>query len=114
MLKYVKEIIIVVLQLLMFYVFPIFAGPTDTMGMVFLIILSVFVLSFLIGLISKMKIKILYPVIVSIMFIPSVNIHYNESALIHTVWYFVISTLSLIIGMLLRKFIKDKFKKENK
>ena len=38
--KYLKEIIIVLLQLFMFYIFPVFAGPTDTMGMVLLIILA--------------------------------------------------------------------------
>ena len=38
--KYIKEIIILILQLFMFYIFPLFAGPTDAMGMVFLIWLS--------------------------------------------------------------------------
>ena len=33
--KYLKEILILLIQLFMFYVFPLFAGPTDIMGMVF-------------------------------------------------------------------------------
>ena len=32
--KNIKEIIIGILQLLLFYVLPLFAGPTDAMGMV--------------------------------------------------------------------------------
>ena len=38
--KYLKEIIIFLLQLFMFYIFPLFAGPTDVMGMVLLIIME--------------------------------------------------------------------------
>lgn len=30
--KYLKEILILLIQLFMFYVFPLFAGPTDVMG----------------------------------------------------------------------------------
>ena len=44
----------------MFYIFPLFAGPTDAMGMVLLIIIATFVLSIIIGSISKEKIKYLY------------------------------------------------------
>ena len=32
--KYLKEILILLIQLFMFYVFPLFAGPTDVMGMI--------------------------------------------------------------------------------
>lgn len=52
----------------MFYIFPLFAGPTDTMGMVILIILVTFILSIEIGIISKEKIKYLYSIIIAILF----------------------------------------------
>ena len=55
--KNIKEIIIGILQLLLFYVLPLFAGPTDAMGMVFLIIVGTFILSLLIGILSNNKIK---------------------------------------------------------
>ena len=87
----------------MFYIFPLFAGPTDAMGMVFLIILATFVLSLIIGSISKEKLKYLYPIIVLILFIPSVFIYYNESALIHSVWYLIDSFIGLIIGSIIYK-----------
>ena len=107
--KYLKEIIIVLLQLFMFYIFPLFAGPTDAMGMVLLIILSTFGLSFVLSCISKNRIKYLYPVIISILFIPSVFIYYNESALIHSIWYLVISSIGIIIGLIIN-FICNKFR----
>ena len=38
--KCIKEMVVLLIQLFMFYVFPLFAGPTDAMGMVFLIIFT--------------------------------------------------------------------------
>lgn len=107
--RYLKEIIILLLQLFMFYIFPLFAGPTDVMGMVLLIIFSTFGLSFVLSCISKNRIKYLYPVIISILFIPSVFIYYNESALIHSIWYLVISSIGIIIGLIIN-FICNKFR----
>ena len=104
MTKFIKEFLIILVQFFMFYVFHIFAGPTDVMGMVILIILSVFVLSILMGL-SKEKFKYFYPIIISILFIPSVFIYYNESALIHSIWYFVISVIGLLVGIVIYKLI---------
>ena len=104
--RFVKEIIILVIQLFMFYIFPLFAGPTDMMGVVLLIILSTFLLSFVLGCISKERIKYLYPVIISILFIPSVFIYYNESALIHSLWYLTISTIGMSIGLIINQIIK--------
>ena len=101
--RYLKETVILLLQLFMFYIFPLFAGPTDAMGMVFLILVSVLVLSFVMGIISKEKIKYLYPVVVAVVFIPSVFIYYNESALIHSLWYFVVSAVGLLVGAFVRK-----------
>ena len=99
--RYMKEWIILILQLFMFYIFPLSAGPTDTMGMVVLIILMTLILSFVMGMISNNKVKYLYPVVVSITFIPSVFIYYNETALIHAVWYLVVSSVGLVIGTVL-------------
>ena len=106
--KYIKELVILVIQLFMFYIFPLFAGPTDAMGMVFLIILVTFLLSTTMGSISCEKVKYLYPIVIAIIFIPSVYLHYNDSALIHSVWYFVVSTIGLVMGMLIRKLIYRK------
>ena len=103
--RYLTEIIILLLQLFIFYIFPLFAGPTDTIGMVVLIILATLLLSAVIGLISDKKMKYLYPIITAILFVPSVFIYYNETALIHSVWYLVVSSVGMIIGAILRKLI---------
>lgn len=110
MIKYMKEIIVLLIQLFMFYIFPMFSGPTDAMGMVVLIILMTFILSLIIGSISKEKIKYLYSLIVAIIFIPSIFIYYNESALIHSVWYLVVSSVGLVIGITLQKLSNIKVK----
>ena len=104
--KYFKEIIILIIQLFVFYIFPLFAGPTDAMGMVFLIWLSTIILGIVVASISNKKIKYLYPVVISILFIPSVFIYYNESALIHSLWYLVSSGIGILIGSIIQLIIK--------
>lgn len=104
--KYLKEILVLILQIFMFYIFPMFAGPTDAMGMVVLILLATFVLSIVIASVSNQKIKYFYPILVAVLFVPSVYIYYNESALIHTIWYLVDSTLGLLVGMLIHRVVK--------
>ena len=106
--RYLKEVIILAIQLFMFYIFPLFAGPTDTMGMVLLIILATLLLSIIIGSISKEKIKYLYPIIVAILFIPPIFIYYNESALIHSIWYLVVSSIGLLVGTIIYKLTHRK------
>ncbi len=106
--KYFKEIIIILIQIFMFYVFPLFAGPTDAMGIVLLILIATFVLSIIIGAVSKEKLKYIYPLIIATIFIPSVWIYYNDSALIHSLWYLVDSVIGLIIGSVLFKVIDKK------
>ena len=104
--KYLKEIIVLLIQLFMFYIFPMFAGPTDAMGMVFLIWVSTIILGLIITLISSNKIKYLYPIIIAILFIPSVFIYYNESALVHSLWYLVSSSVGVLIGTIIYKLCK--------
>jgi len=103
--KYLKEIIILIIQLIMFYLFPLIAGPTDVMGMIIILIMSVLILSIIVGVLSKEKIKYLYPIIVAILFLPSIFIYYNDSALIHALWYLIISFIGLLIGIILKKLV---------
>ena len=105
MARYGKELVILILQLGMFYIFPLFAGPTDTMGMVFLILLTTVLLSTLIGVLSGSNWKFLYPIVTAVAFIPSAFIYYNASALIHSLWYLVASIIGLIPGALTHRLI---------
>ena len=109
--RYVKELIIFVLQLLAFYILPLFAGPTDIMGLVLLIIITTFALSLVVGVILNNKIKYLYPIVTAVVFLPTVPIYYNSSALIHSVWYLVVSGVGLLIGLGVN-FVVDKIKQK--
>lgn len=104
--KYLLEIILLIIQILTFYIFPFTAGPTDAMGMVLIIIIETFILSLALGLLEERKLKYFCPPIIAVLFIPSVFIHYNSSALIHSLWYLVISTIGIILGTIIRWIIK--------
>lgn len=106
--KYLKEILTLLIQLYMFYILPLFSGPTDMMGMVLIIIIVAFILSIFIGMFSKIKLKYVYPILISILFIPSVYLYYNNTALIHAVWYLIVSYAGLIIGIIINKIFKIK------
>ena len=108
--NYIKEIIILIIQLFMFYIFPLFAGPTDAMGMVFLIWLSTMFLAIIITIISSKKVKYFYPIVIAILFIPSVFIYYNESALIHSLWYLISSSIGMLIGIVISVIVKKIIK----
>lgn len=69
--KYIVEIIIFFIQLFMFFVSLLFAGPIDGMGMVVLILLTTLILSVIIGKIPKNKIKYFYPAATAVAFLPS-------------------------------------------
>ncbi len=103
---FVKEVSFLILQLLLFYALPLFTGPTDVMGMVVLMLLGTFLLSVLTGCLSDKKVKYLYPLIVSALFIPSVFIYYDASALVHSLWYLVMASGGIAIGSFIHLLIK--------
>ena len=96
--NYLKEIVVLLIQLAMFYLYPIYALPIDPMGMVFIIIAITLLLSAVLGAISNNKIKFFYPIVIAVLFIPSVFIYYNGSAMVHAVWYLVVSSVGLLAG----------------
>lgn len=106
--RFFKEIIILLIQLFMFYIFPLFAEPTDAMGMVVIILFTTFILSIIIASVSKEKMKYLYPIVVAILFIPSIFIYYNESALVHSIWYLIDAAIGTVIGSIINKLTNKK------
>ena len=100
--RYIKELICLILQLVMFYLFPLCAGPTDAMGMVVIILVTTWMFAMMVGMFSKNKIKYIYPIVVALLFIPSVFIHYNETALVHAIWYLVDAYAGLLWGMFVK------------
>ena len=100
--KYLPEGLLLLLQAAMYYLFPLTCGPTDAMGMVFLILCSVFLFALLEGAISPRPVKYAWPAAVSLLFLPSVPIWYNSSALVHALWYLVVSAVGLALGCFIR------------
>ena len=96
--RYIKELAILTVQLFLFYLFPLFAGPTDAMGMVVLILLGTLTLSLVLGAVSRSPFKWGYPALCAVLFLPSIPLYYNFSALIHAVWYLVIAAGGLLLG----------------
>lgn len=91
-----------VAQVLLYYLLPAFAGPTDGIAMVLLILLGTLVLSGALGMGSGKKGKFLYPVLAGVLFLPSIPIYYNESAWVHSLWYFAVSAFGVGAGSLIR------------
>ena len=104
--KYSKELLLLLLQAAAFYLFPPFALPFGAMGMVMMLLLFPFLLAVLMGLFSGSALKYLFPAAAALLFIPSVFIYYNESALIHALWYLVISFAGLLPASLARRLLK--------
>ena len=106
--KFKKEIIIIMIQLIMFYIYPLFIKLVGPIGMVLMIILVTFILSLIMGTVSKEKIKYFYPFLVSLVFIPTVYIYYNDSALIHSIWYLIVSIVGEFLGIIISKLNNKK------
>lgn len=98
MIKIKKLLPYLVVNLITFYILPILIRDTGT-GMLILIIiipLITFMTSLLYGL--KNSFGWLYPLFVMAIFLPSIFIYYNESALIYTWIYGGLSLLGSFIG----------------
>lgn len=98
--KYIKTLIILIIQLILFYLFPLTAGPTDVMGMVVIMFAVTFVLGMVLGIIERNKIKFLFPVIIALLFIPTICIYYNWSAFSYTAVHMILSYAGLGLGIL--------------
>ena len=106
--KFRKELLILALQIFLYYIFPLFAGPTDAMGMVFVIIVGTFALGYFFALASRWKWMWCWPAVVSVLFAPTVLIYYNSSAWVHVLWYLVLSAAGMLFGLLIRKLFQLK------
>ena len=96
--RYGKEMVIAVLQLLLFYAYPAYAFGIDAMGAVFIMLFATVVLALVLGILSRSSLKWAYPALCAVAFLPTVPIYYNSSALIHGVWYLVVAAVGLAVG----------------
>ena len=106
--KYLNLIIFLILQVLIFYLLPLVMTSDSFLIVIFLMLILTFLLTVICTILLDMKIKYFYPLIVALIFIPTVFIYYNESALIHTLWYFLDSLIGLMIGICIYKLRKKK------
>ena len=108
--KYKKEIIILVLQLIVFYILPLIATPSDTFGLIVLDIILTYAISIVVGLTIKSNYKYLYPIVITILYIPSVFIYFNQLFLKHILWYLADSYLGLVVSSNIMWMMKEKKK----
>ena len=106
--RYWKEIGIILVQLFMFYGLPLLDGPVNGLEMVVLILLVTMLLSVVLGAVSSHRIKYMYPLAIAVLFVPSVWMYYNESALIHAMWYLKGAAIGLAIGSFDRWLVCQK------
>ena len=103
--KYSKEIIILLIQFICLYLLPFIAPFISKDAMVITIFLNMiltFILSIIFGKISKIKLQYLYPIIVSLLFIPASYIYYDEVIWIYMIFHLIASFIGIGIGKLLR------------
>ena len=106
--KLKKGLIFVLLQAIIFYILPLFAGPTDIMGLVFLQFGLTFVLSLLVGVLSKGNMKFVFPVIATVGFVPAVTVFYNYTAYIYLLFYAIITVCGVMFGIIFRYIKLEK------
>jgi hypothetical protein len=99
--KYRKEIIILIIQIILFYILPLIANNISKDAMVITIFLNMiftFIMSLIIYSISKYKIKYLYPILVFILFIPSGCIYYPQwdAIIIYALFHLIVSLIVML------------------
>ncbi len=106
--KNIKESVVIFIQLLVFYVLPLFTPKGQEMGLILFVVVATLILSSIFGFISNNKLKYFYPIFISVLFIPSIFIYYNDSAFIYVFWHLLEAYLGLLIGVGIKFLITDK------
>ena len=101
--KYKKEIAAALIQLAIFWLLPLAMLKVSPMSMVLIMLICTLVLSGYIAGASQSGIKYLFPVFAAAMFLPTVPVYYNSSALIHALWYLTASCIGMAMGALKKK-----------
>lgn len=97
--KYSKQLGILLAQGAVFYLFPPLSRPVGPMVAVLGMLLATLTLAYGMGGTAG-KGKWLYPALTAALFLPSVFLYYNASALIQAAWYFMAALLGVTLGAL--------------
>lgn len=99
--KYLKEIIIAIIEIAFLYLFPLIPMGNRDAHIILLLVITLIV--GIIGVaISDKKIKFLFPIFATIMVVPTMFMYYEPRVYGNIFWMFVFSALAVIIGEVLR------------
>lgn len=99
-----KEYLIYILLLLSYYLIPPFFVRDTGSGMFVLLIFVPIMILFLSTVYSKTKgFKWYFSIVVSLLWLPSIYIFYNDSALVYCFIYFIFSLIGQLIGKIVKK-----------
>ncbi len=95
-----------IINIIAFYLMPIIIKDTGTAMGVMLILLPLicFITSLIYGI--KHSFNIIYPIIVALLFAPTIFIYYNSTASVYIVGYGIISLVGNFIGKIFFKIKK--------
>lgn len=101
-----KWFVAIAIQLLILYVPPLLASADEIIGMVLWMLIATGLLSSVLGIATAERTKYLYPFAAALAFVPAVFIFYNDSALVHILWYYCASMIGILIGAATRTLIE--------
>jgi len=107
--KIIKMSPYLIINFFVFYLSPLLIR--DTGGGMFVLLMEIPVLCFIISLVYgiKNRFDFWYPLLTTLLFLPTIFIFYNESALIYVVWYGMDAVIgSLLGGTIVKLIFKEK------
>ena len=102
--KYLKELIIAVIETAFLFLFPLIPMGNKDAHIILLLVITLIV--GIVGVaISDKKIKFLFPVFTTILVVPTMFMYYEPRVYGNIFWMFVFSLLAVIIGEILRLIV---------
>ena len=99
--KYLKELIIAFIELALIFLFPLIPMGNKDAHIILLLVITLIV--GIVGVaISDKKLKFLFPVLTTILVVPTMFMYYEPRVYGNIFWMFVFSLLAVIIGEVLR------------
>lgn len=108
--RIIPFIILLIIMLLNFYLLPTFI--VDTSSAVYMLIIEIPIITLICSIIFGMiyAFKIYFPFLIAVLFLPAVNIFFNDSAYVYLYGYAVVSLVGIGIGALGKYVIKSYLK----
>lgn len=103
--KYLSMIIIVLLQALVYFLAPQLFKVFNVTHVIIGMLIATFGLSMIIIVASDSKLRFLYSIPATALFVLSIPIYYNSKAYDTIIWHFCVSVIGVLLGFLIDKFI---------